>query len=119
MGKQNSGEGFRRREPYNQPIKIYGVVVATPGEDQMKVPRKGIRSGFRRKGTGESIDVRVGRKITSTRERRGLTLAQLANKSKVPVELLKEIEAGKGKLTIRQLMRIVAALDCILSVEIV
>ncbi len=116
MGKHNAESGRGRREPYNQPIKIYGAGDAAPRPWSAMHP---VRRTARVPRENLTIDERVGRDIRRTRERVGLSVEQAARRLKMSPERVKRIEAGKGRLTVRLLIRIAAALGARLSILVV
>ena len=118
MGKHKDDSGGSRREPYNQPIKIY----ADPNPDRVGDWRKikeEVRRDLNAVRLGRAIDARVGKNIEYRRTRAGLSIEQFAKRMKISVTRLKKIEAGKEKLTLCFIQRIAAALGCFLSCELV
>lgn len=116
MGKQKDDSKGSRREPYNEPIKVYGV--ASPdGMSALRVIMRQVRRGLREVRLGRAIDVKVGKNIGYKRYRAGLSVEQFASRMKMSVARLKKIEAGKSKLTLGLTQRIASALGCFLHCE--
>jgi transcriptional regulator with XRE-family HTH domain len=61
-------------------------------------------------GSGESIDLRVRRRLRDLRAERGLTLAQVAERANLDVSTLSRLESGKRRLTLDHLPGLAAAL---------
>ncbi len=118
MGKNNPEPRRDRREPFNQPIKIYEVSRPEGRSDLRKVMDE-IDRGLHDPCLGETIDARVGKIIGIKRAKLGLSSGQFARSMKMPAARLKKIEAGEEMLTLSLLERIASALGCSLSVELV
>jgi transcriptional regulator with XRE-family HTH domain len=59
---------------------------------------------------GDSIDLRVRRRLRDLRAERGLTLAQVAERANLDVSTLSRLESGKRRLTLDHLPGLAAAL---------
>jgi transcriptional regulator with XRE-family HTH domain len=59
---------------------------------------------------GDSIDLRVRRRLRDLRAERGLTLAQIAERANLDVSTLSRLESGKRRLTLDHLPGLAAAL---------
>ncbi len=117
MGNKNAEPGRDRREPYNQPIKIYAVVPKGIGDwSQIK---KEARLRLNDVRLGRAIDARVGKIIGYRRTLAGQSIEKFARQMRMSVGRLKKIEAGRERLTLSLVQRIAAALGCFLSVELV
>jgi ribosome-binding protein aMBF1 (putative translation factor) len=118
MGKNKGDSKGGRREPCNEPIKVYGV--ASPeGSAALREIMGQVRRGLREVRLGRAIDVKVGNNIGYKRTRAGLSVEQFAARMKMSVARLKKIEAGKGKLTLSLTQRLASALGCFLHCELV
>jgi transcriptional regulator with XRE-family HTH domain len=60
--------------------------------------------------SGESVDVRVRRRLREIRTERGLTLREVAERSSIDVSTLSRLEAGKRRLALDHLPRLAEAL---------
>lgn len=118
MGKQKEDTKGDRREPFNQPIKVYGVS-SPEGSAALREIMGQVRRGLRDIRAGRTIDKKVGNNIAYKRTRAGLTVEQFALRMKMTAARLKKIEAGKEKLTLSLVQRIAAALGCFLHCELV
>lgn len=103
MGKHNADSGGGRREPYNQPIKIY----ADPIPDR------------RRLYDEAGIGLRVAREVVRAREAAKMTQGELARALKIKRQTISNIEFDAGNVTIIMLSRIARALKCVLEIRIV
>ena len=103
MGKHNADSGGGRREPYNQPIKIY----ADPIPDR------------RRLHDEADIGLRVAREVARAREAAKMTQGELARALKTKRKTISNIELDAGNVTITMLSRIARALKCVLEFRIV
>lgn len=103
MGKHNADSGGARREPYNQPIKIY----ADPIPDR------------RRLYDEADIGLRVARELARAREAAKMTQGELARALKMKRQTISNIEFDAGHVTIKMLSRIARALKCVLEIRIV
>lgn len=103
MGKHNADSGGGRREPYNQPIKIY----ADP------IPER------RRLFDEAAIGLRVAREVARAREAAKMTQEELARALKIKRQTLSNIEVDAGNVTIQMLSRIARAMKCVLEIRIV
>lgn len=63
------------------------------------------------KANGESVDVRVRRRLRDLRRQRGMTLEDVATKSSIDVSTLSRLESGKRRLALDHLPRLAAALS--------
>lgn len=118
MGRNNADSAERRREPYNQPIKIYGAAGSESAPSLREIMER-LRHARRGARQNRNIDARVGSDIEYRRMRASLSIEQAAGRLKMTPARLKRIEAGKEKLTLSLLHRIAAALGCYLQVELV
>lgn len=103
MGKHNADSGGGRREPYNQPIKIY----TDPIPDR------------RRLYDEADIGLRVAREVARAREAAKMTQGELARVLKIKTQAISKIELDAGHVTIKMLSRIARALKCVLEIRIV
>lgn len=103
MRKYKDDSGSGRREPYNQPIKIY----ADPIPDR------------RRLYDEADIGLRVAREVTRAREAAKMTQAELARALKTKRQTISSIEVDARHVTIKMLGRIARALKCVLQIRIV
>lgn len=83
------------RVPYNQPIRIYDFPSTR----------------------GFSV-LRFGMSIARERESLQMSIEMLSRAVKIPLKRLKNVEAGRGDLTLEELMRLAKALGCSLRVEL-
>lgn len=118
MGKNKSDSEGGRREPYNQPIKVYGVS-SPEGAGALREILGQVRRGLRDVSAGRTIDKKVGNNIGYKRHRAGLSVEQFAARMKMSSARLKKIEAGKERLTLSLVQRIASALGCFLQCELV
>lgn len=103
MGKHKDDSGRGRREPYNQPIKIY----VDPIPDR------------RRPYDEADIGPRVAREIVRAREAAKMTQDELALALKTKRQTISNIEVDAQNVTITMLGRIARALKCVLEIRIV
>lgn len=103
MTKYKDDLGSGRREPCNQPIKIY----ADPIPDR------------RRLYDEASIGLRVAREIVRAREAAKMTQDELARALKTKRQTISGIEVDAQNVTITMLGRIARALKCVLEIRIV
>lgn len=103
MGKYKDDSGGGRREPYNQPIKIY----ADPIPDR------------RRLYDEASIGLRVAREIVRAREAAKMTQDELTRALGTKRKTITSIEVDAKHVTIKMLGRIARALKCVLEIRIV
>lgn len=116
MGKNKVGSGGDRREPINQPIRIFGESdPAGRGFSRVSLDR------FRpwMEDADRTIDEKLGDQIRRMRESDGVSVEELARRLKLSAARLKKIEAGKGQLTVSLLERIVFELKASLSFRII
>lgn len=118
MGKHKDDLVGGRREPYNQPIKIYADPIPKRVRDWRKITEE-VRRDLNAVRLGSAIDARVGKNIGYRRIRSGLSVVQFARRMNISAARLKKIEAGKEKLTLSFVQRIAAALGYFLSCEFV
>jgi ribosome-binding protein aMBF1 (putative translation factor) len=109
MGKHSAGMPGSRSEPYNQPIRVYGIS-GSEGKSNLRKIMDEIELGLRDRQLELAIDVRVGANIRLRREQKGLTVEQFARRLQMSSARLREIEAGKERLTLVLVQRIATAL---------
>lgn len=103
MGKHIDDSGGGRREPYNQPIKIY----ADPIPDR------------RRLYDEADIGLRVAREVARAREAAKMTQGELARALRTKRKTISSIELDAGNVTVTMLSRIARVLKCVLEIRIV
>ena len=82
--------------------------------------RKVDELGLRREVEDELAQILIEHKIAALRKRRGLTQAELAERTGVSQPMIAQIESGKlNNLTLRTLARTVRALDASLKIDLV
>lgn len=118
MGKDKDDSKGGRREPFNVPIKVYGVA-GPEGQAALREIMSQVRRGLRDEWAGRTVGPRVGKDIAYRRTRAGLSVEQFAQRMKMSPARLRKIEEGKGDLTLGLLQRIAAALGCFLNCELV
>lgn len=102
----NKADSKGQREPYNQPIKVYGV----SGPES--------RSAWRR-CEGADIGSIVALEIMRAREAAKMTKKDLARALGISQGTITRIESNAGNVTITMLGRIARALNCRLDIRIV
>lgn len=102
----NKDDSKSRREPYNQPIKFYGV----SGPEGRSAWR-----GYE----GADIGPIVALEIIRAREAAKMTKKELAGALKINEATITRIESDAGNVTIQMLSRIARALNCRLDIRIV
>src|SRR4028119_1359659 len=60
--------------------------------------------------SGESVDVRVRRRLRELRTERGLTLQQVSDRAHIDVSTLSRLESGKRRLALDHIPALAAAL---------
>ncbi len=103
MRKNKDDSWGGRREPYNQPIKIY----VEPIPDR------------RRLYDEVDIGLSVAREVVRAREAAKMTQAELARALKTKRQTISSIEVDAKHVTIKMLGRIARALKCVLQIRIV
>lgn len=117
MGKIPGKSSGVKREPYNQPIRFYGVSNVEV-EPRSHRDLDSVRRRLLDERAGLTIDERVGRDIRHARELVGMSIEQVARRLKMSTKRVKRIEAGKGRLTVRLVLHIAGALGCRLKILI-
>jgi len=103
MRKYKDDSGGGRREPYNQPIKIY----VDPIPDRRRLYNEA------------DIGLRVAREIVRAREAAKMTQDELARVLRTKRKTIASIEVDAQHVTIKMLGRIALALKCVLEIRIV